>query len=116
MAVEKNVDTLLAQICRDAPTLLGYVPSYKGKLKRKDKEGEPSKKAGSKEGGQQKGKGEQLKLTKKGKEPRVKFPSFRKPAEFWFQESQQTVLLGINIPLQSLVPKFVEKMGRRNVV
>lgn len=60
MAVAKNVDILKAQICQDVPTLLGYIPSYKGKLKRKEKEGgEPSTKAGGKKKGreQQAGKG-----------------------------------------------------------
>lgn len=53
LVVEKHVDILKAQVCQDAPTLLDYIPSYKGKLKRKEKEvGEPSKKATtSKKGG-----------------------------------------------------------------
>lgn len=50
LAVEKHVDILKSQVYQDAPTLLGYVPSYKGKLKRKEKKGEPSNKAGSKKG------------------------------------------------------------------
>ncbi|KAI8559770.1 hypothetical protein RHMOL_Rhmol04G0199900 [Rhododendron molle] len=42
LAVEKNVETLQAQVCRDVPTLLGYKPSYKGKLKRREKGAGPS--------------------------------------------------------------------------
>lgn len=117
MAVEKHVDILKARACRDAPNLLGDVPSYKGKLKRKEKEGELSKKAGGNKGGkQQGGKTHQSGGNKKGKEPRVKFPTFRKPTEFWFQESRQTELLGINVPLQIIAPKLIEEMSQRNVV
>lgn len=117
LAVEKHIDTLKAQVCRDASTLLGYIPSYKGKLKRKENEGEPSKRAGGKKGGeQQKGKGQRPGPSKKGKEPRVKFPTFRKPTEFWFQESQRSELPGINIPLQTIIPNFAEGMSRRNTI
>lgn len=94
--------------------LLGYVPSYKGKLKRKEKDGgEPSKKASAlkKKGGTQPKGG-----NKKGKEPRVKFPTFSKSALYWFKESQAAELPGINIPLRTVVPEFAEDMSRRNVV
>lgn len=48
---EKNVDALKSQACRDVPTLLGYTPSYQGKLRKKrKKEGEPSEKAEPSEG------------------------------------------------------------------
>lgn len=112
------MEILRSQACRDAPTLLGYVPSYKGKLKRKEKEeGELSKKAAtSKKGGKQKGGNQQKRGSKKGKELRVKFPTFRKITEFWFRESVGIELLGINIPLRTIVPEFSEEMSRRNVV
>lgn len=107
------MEILRSQACRDAPTLLGYVPSYKGKLKRKEKEaGKPSKKAStSKKGG-----GKQTGGQKKGKKPRVKFPTFRKTVEFWFRESKGTKLPGINILLQTIIPEFTKDMSRRNVV
>lgn len=68
-----HCETLLAQACRDAPTLLDYVPSYKGVLKRKEKrkEGEPDK-------------GKKSPPTTTGgakkvpKQPRVRLPTFRK--------------------------------------
>lgn len=80
--------------------MLGFVPSYKGKLKRKEKEARgPSKKAGtSKKGGNPKAGGHQQKGGSKGREPRVKFPTFRKSAEFWFQGSKAE-LPGIDVPL-----------------
>lgn len=93
--------------------LLGYVPTYKGKLKRKEKKGESSKKVGT---SKKKGRGQQKGRNKKGKEPRVKFPTFSKPALYWFRESQKTELPGINIPLRTIVPEFTEEMSRRNVV
>lgn len=59
--------------------MLGYIPSYKGKLKRKEKEaGGPSKKVGAKKKGGNQPKGG----SKKGKELRVKLPTFKKAAEF----------------------------------
>ncbi|KAI8530178.1 hypothetical protein RHMOL_Rhmol11G0035600 [Rhododendron molle] len=100
LAVEKNVETLKAQICHDAPTLLGYIPSYKGKLKRREKEGEQRPIGESQE----------------GERAEEKFPTFRKTADFWFQKSRPTDIPGINTPLQTLIPKFGEQMGRRNVV
>lgn len=79
LAVEKHIDILLSQAVRDTPTLLGYVPSYKGKLKRREKETGPSKKAGGhKKGRGQPGRSKQPELSKKGKEPRVKFPTLRR--------------------------------------
>lgn len=45
----------------------------------------------------------------------MKFPTFRKTADFWFQESKQAELPGINIPLQTIVPEF-DEMSKRNVV
>lgn len=119
MAIEKNIDILKALICRDEPTLLGYIPSYKGKLKRRETEGKPSKQASEKikKGGvQQKGRSQQLGGSKKAKEPRVKFLTLRKTADFWFQESRVTDIPGINTPLQTLLPEFAEEMPRRNVV
>ncbi|KAI8538437.1 hypothetical protein RHMOL_Rhmol09G0103400 [Rhododendron molle] len=69
LAVEKNVEDLLAKICRDAPTLLNYIPSYKEKLKRREKEKEPSTKVGGKMKAtdQQAGKGGQPNPCKKTK-------------------------------------------------
>lgn len=93
--------------------MLGYIPSYKGKLKRKEEEeGEQSKKGGEK----RKEESQLAGGSKKGKEPRVKFPTFKKPTEFWFQKSQQVELPSINIPLWTIVPNSTEGMSRRNVV
>ncbi|KAI8571318.1 hypothetical protein RHMOL_Rhmol01G0110300 [Rhododendron molle] len=107
LSVEKNVETLKAQICRDAPTLLGYDPSYKEKLKRKEKDAGPSTKDGAKR------KAAVGKIVKENnprpsnrtREPRVKFPTFKKSADFWFQESQPSNFSGIDVPpLRTLIP------------
>lgn len=119
MSIEKHIDVLKSQACQDALTLLGYIPSFKGKLKRKEEEErEPSKKAGVKKKGGEKWKGESQLAggSKKGKEPRVKFPTFRKPVEFWFQKSQQAELSAINIPLWTIIPDSTEGLSWRNVV
>ncbi|KAI8550786.1 hypothetical protein RHMOL_Rhmol06G0134200 [Rhododendron molle] len=118
LAVEKNVETLKAQICRDAPTLLGYDPSYKGKLKRKEKESGPSSKVGGKKKVAEEKRGEKVaKPSKKMKEPRMKFPSLKKSADFWFQASQPSHFSGIDIPpLRTLIPEFADNMGRKNVI
>lgn len=113
LSTEKHVDILRSQACRDALTLLGYVPSYKGKFKRKKKEaGEPSKEAET----SKKGRNKQKVGSRKGNEPRVKFLTFRKPASFWFRDSQGNVLSGIDVPLQTIVPEFPDEMSRRNTV
>lgn len=105
---ERNVDILRSQAYQDAPTLLGYIPSYKGKLKRREKkEGGPSEKVGPSEKGGNK---------KKSQELRVKLLSFRKLAAFWLGEDQETTLPGFNIPLQTIVPDFAKEMLRRNTV
>lgn len=46
----------------------------------------------------------------------MKFPTFRKSASFWFRESRGTVLPGIDVPLQTIVPEFIEEMSRRNTI
>lgn len=107
-------ETLLAQAFRDTPTFLDYVPSYKGVLKRKEKrkEGEPNigkKKAPTVVEG----------AKKKTKQPRVRLPTFRKSAAHWFEplrldDVEEPILLGLNVPLQSIDPT-TEEMSRRNV-
>lgn len=42
----------------------------------------------------------------------MKFPTFRKPAAFWFSKNQETALPGIDVPLQTIVPEFPEEMSR----
>ncbi|KAG5516757.1 hypothetical protein RHGRI_037484 [Rhododendron griersonianum] len=78
-SVAEHCETLKAQAYRDAPTLLEYASSYKGVLRKKTKkkEEEPivKKKAGPSET-QGAGRGQKL--------PRVKLPTFRKPADYWF--------------------------------
>ncbi|KAI8530297.1 hypothetical protein RHMOL_Rhmol11G0045600 [Rhododendron molle] len=118
LAVEKNVETLKAQICRDAPTLIGYDPSYKGKLKRREKGAGSSMKAkGKKATGGQAGKSEKTKPNEMAKDTRVKFPTFKKSTNFWLGEGQPSDFPGINIPpIRTLIPEFADDMGRKNVV
>lgn len=105
---KKNVDILRSQACRDASTLLDYIPSYKGNFKRREKkEGEPSEKEGTRQEGRNK---------KKGKQPRVKFMTFKKLVFFWLGKKQGTVLPGIDVPLQTIMPEFPEEMSRRNTM
>lgn len=104
----------MVQAYRDSPTLLDYVPFYKGVLRKKDKrkEGEPSRrKRGAPSG---------TKGAKKGlKQLRVRLPTFRKNAEFWFgppkpSDVEEPILPGLNVPLQFIDPS-AEDMSRKNI-
>lgn len=111
-SVAEHCETLKAQAYRDAPTLLEYTPSYKGVLRKKTKkEGEPivKKKAGPSET-QGAGRGQKL--------PRVRLPTFRKSADYWFgleNEVQEPILPRLNVPLRTVAPIFDDDMSRRNV-
>lgn len=110
----KACEKLLARACRDAPTLLNYVPSYMGVLKRrgKRKEGELGvckKKVTTAAAGAKKG----------PKQPRVKLSTFRKSAVEWFEPLRsddvfEPILLGLNVSLQT-IDLTDEEMSRRNV-
>lgn len=110
----KACKILLAQACRHAPTLLDYVPSYKGVLKRKEKkkdgESNVSKKKTS----------DTATAKKKSKQPRVKLPTFGWSATEWFEpfcsdDVCEPVLPGLNVPLQVIDPT-PEEMSRRKIL
>ncbi|KAG5521922.1 hypothetical protein RHGRI_034218 [Rhododendron griersonianum] len=102
-SVAEHCETLKGQACRDTPTLLNYIPSYKGVLRKKEKrkDGESTNKkkmAPSDNQGAQKGQ----------KRPRVRLPTYRKSTAYWFSPTkpsdvEEPILPGFNVPLQTVI-------------
>lgn len=128
-AREKACETLLAQACRHAPTLLDYIPSYKGVLKReKKKEGEPSRaRRASQRKGDQAASGiarkrkaaSNAKGARKKRQPGVRLPKIRYTAEEWLtplgdNEVFEPVLSRLNVPLKFVEPN-ADEMSRRGI-
>lgn len=124
-AREKACETVLAQACRHAPTLLDYKPSYKGVLKKKD--GEPSGKEQQKKGNQpatgvtqKKKRGASNAEGAKEKRQRgVRLPKIRYTAEEWLTPLGADIVFeptipGFNAPLR-LVEPSTEDMSRRGI-
>lgn len=115
LLVEKdNVDTLKAQTCRDTPTLLDYIPSYKGVLRKR-----PRKKMT--EGGEEPASTSRVEKRKRAPRAlRVRQLTNRNSASYWFglnQEEDKLVIPGYHVPLRAVDLSLDEEMAhQRNVV
>ncbi|KAG5517034.1 hypothetical protein RHGRI_037699 [Rhododendron griersonianum] len=130
VAREKACETLRAQVCRHAPTLLDYKPSYKGVLKKKEKkkkDGEPSgvtkrKRANKPNQGasrEKKGAPSDLEGPRQKHQRGVRLPKIGYTAEEWLtplcsEDIFGPPIPGFNVPLQIHEPT-VEEMSRRNI-
>lgn len=53
---------------------------------------------------------------RKRQEPRVRLLSYKKSAGYWFDDVQEPVVPGFNVPLRTIVLDFADEMSRRNTV
>lgn len=108
LANPEHVEVLKAQACRDVLILLGYVPSYKGVLKKKQrkKQGEGGEEARPPERPQKRKSQQQEQRQGQPKKPKRSF-------RHWFDlddKVHEARIPGFNIPLQAVTPEFTERM------